>query len=376
MSRIGVLPLLAAALLAGAGESGAGGRPPTPVYVEPVVERAVAPSIAAIGSLAARARVRIAAREEGLVDEVLVDEAAAVASGEVLVRLDARRIDAAIAEREGDLATARAEIVRAEAERERAAIDAEAAAEGVANEYQSELDAARAAASEQVAAAALSAAEARTAAIEGALSLLRIRREDTTVAAPVDGRVIERHVEPGDWVRPGDVLLTVAVLDPLEVEVDLPERVWPGVRAHADVLDVTVRTDGSRHRGERVRVVPEVDGRTRTFRVLADIPDPAGNLAPGLTVRVAVPTEERRRRMLVAKAAVIETAGGAVVWKLGDGEGGGTVGIQVPVEVLFPVGGRVAVVADGLAVGDQVIVEGNERLRPGTPVRPVESGER
>jgi RND family efflux transporter MFP subunit len=195
--------------------------------------------------------------------------------------------------------------------------------------------------------------------------LLQARFDDTTIAAPFDGYVVERHVEPGEWVRPGDVIVTLVSAGTIEVWLEIPERFAGDVAQATTPITVEVPAVGQSIAVRQSKRVPQMDPRARTFFVVVELSDHAGLFTPGMAVSAWVPVGPRSTQLTVPGDAVIRDAAGAIVYKVHQDSSGGHAA-RVPVRVLFEVAGKVAVVAQDLRPNDYVVTEGNERLLPGT----------
>jgi multidrug efflux system membrane fusion protein len=354
-----------------AGGPRGGGRPPSVVIVKPALEKTVVENLTVTGTLRAVRRAEVAARESGAVDAIAVDEGDLVEKDAVLARLDGRRLEAQVQEAEADLTAAVAERAQRQAEWERAISDEKMMRElwdeqAVAErEY---LDSVR----------GLKVAEARAdasgKAIDAAtkrLDLLKVRRGDLEVRAPFGGRVVVRHVEPGEWLREGDPVATILSTMEAEAWLQVPERHAMKLRETAPEavvlrvpgMDVPIRAD-------RLQVVPDINGRSRLFVLVAHIPDPDNQLTPGLSVEASVPLGKAQPQMVVSTDAIMRGFAGTHVFvprKTGDGP---PLAVRVPVVVLFERRGEAILAPGALEPGTPVIVEGNERLFPNTPVDP------
>jgi RND family efflux transporter MFP subunit len=218
-----------------------------------------------------------------------------------------------------------------------------------------------------VARARLTAPERERTQIESQRRLLQVRLDDTTIAAPFDGYVVERHVEPGEWVRPGDVIVTLVSAGTIEVWLEIPERFAGDVAQATTPITVEVAAVGQSIAVRQGKRVPQMDPRARTFFVVVEVSDHAGLLTPGMAVSAWVPVGPRSTQLTVPGNAVIRDAASAIVYKVYQGGSGGHA-VRVPVRVLFQTADKVAVVTEDLSPNDHVVIEGNERLLPGTKV--------
>ncbi|QEF99163.1 Multidrug resistance protein MdtA precursor [Stieleria maiorica] len=315
---------------------------------------------AVTGSLRAVSRGDVAALESGRLVELKVREGDVIQQGQLIATVDARRLLAEHAAAEADKRVAEAELKRNRATAKRAAADlarGEALIEQNAISRQ-ELDSFRAAA--DVAVAEIEAAERTIQRIEETIRLLAVRLSDTTVTAPYDASVVARHVEPGDWVQPGDKLLTIVSTGPIEAWLEVPERF--AVAIHQNPDDVVIRS-ASLNRTFHIlksRRLSDVNPRVRTSPFIATIENPDGLLAPGMSVEGWVPSGQSGEFLTVPKDAVVRRDGQPSVFTV-DADRKAE---MIAVRVLFETTDRVAIATARLTEGSSVIVEGNERLMP------------
>jgi RND family efflux transporter MFP subunit len=330
------------------------------------------------GSLQAVSRASVATQEAGLIEAVLVDEGDSIAAGQIIARLDARRLSAQLEEARAERANILALVAQREAELEFARFDRDRVASAHQQGAATAREVSETETSLGVRTAQLDAARKQVDSIERRVELLEIRLEDMTVRAPFDSRVVLRHIEPGEWIEPGQPLVTLISTGLIEARLEVPERFAESLlHGGENQLYVELSTDGRSLPSIRVRPVPDIDPRARTFQVFVTLSNDAGDLAPGMSVSAWVPTSDKRLALLAPKDAVVRDGKNAYVYRVTEGET--ATAQQSPVTVLFSSGNQLAIDAgSGLAPGDRVIVEGNERLMPGAPVtlaslRPVSS---
>ncbi len=354
-----------------AGGPGGGGFPPSTVIIKPAEKRKVVEILEVTGSLRAVRRSEVAALESSAISALEVDEGDRVKKGQLIARLDPRRLEAQIQEARATLTAARAELAQREAESERAVLDEEmmrdlwddrAVAE---REY---LDSLR---EMKVAEARANAAHEAIAAAEKRLELLEVRQGDLEVKAPFDGQVVERHAELGEWLSEGSPVVTLISTGEVEAWLQLPERHVGLLReASPDAVELTIAGHRGAIQADRLSLVPDVDGRSRRFNLIAHIPDPDNVLTPGASVRASVPLGHPEERLVVASDAVMQGFDGNYVWITEPAGEGPPMPKKVPVEIAFERDGQAVLAGTTLDAGAPVIVEGNERLFPGTPLDP------
>jgi RND family efflux transporter MFP subunit len=192
-----------------------------------------------------------------------------------------------------------------------------------------------------------------------------------TIRAPFDGVIIARHTELGQWIGEGNAVAEMLATSVFEAWLDVPQRHVQAVSRRGLVVPVRVEAVERTYQAGGARVIREVDPLARTFSLVMRIEDDDQVLSPGMSVIALLPIGEMVDQLTLHKDAVMRNESGAFVYAVRSGEGGEQAA-AVAVNVLFEIEDRVVVRCDELAPGDRVIVEGNERLRPGAAVRIVE----
>lgn len=320
-------------------------RPPALVSVAAVESGTVKQRWSYLGRVRAAARAEVAAGAEGTVTRLSVREGAAITKGQTLLEVDpalaAAERDVAgaeVAQTEERLAQARRDLARVSGLSERAVSRAEVErAQSSVTTLEGELKSRQA-------------AERRARA-----QFLR-----QLVRAPFDGVVAQRLVDPGDWVDVGTPVLELVSTDApdilVDVSADLLGALEVGMPVQVAGQDVVAGTVAA--------FVPVLDPIARTARVRVVADSPPVWLRAGATVSIAFNVAAREGGVVVPRDAVIETQTGARLVKVVDAKAE-----TVTVRVLARATERLLVDGDGLEVGDTVVIRGNERLRPGQPVK-------
>lgn len=214
-------------------------------------------------------------------------------------------------------------------------------------------------------------AAARVAVQEQEIAGLEDRLDKYTVKAPFDGFVVTEMTEAGAWLQQGMAVAEIVAIDPIEVEVYVPESNIAHVRVGRPVI---VQADAWPDRpfpGEVVRIVPLADERARTFPVRVRIPNPMEDghheILPGMLAHVELPTGPSREMLMVHKDALQLGGEQTAVMKIVEGKA-----VSVPVTTGPSLESWIAVTPLGdatLTAGEAVIARGNERLRGGQPVK-------
>lgn len=337
----------------------------TPVHVASVKSQQMQARHKVTGSLQAVARGNLAALEPGRLVELSVREGEQVVQGEVVARIDARRLQAQKAEAEAELEVARAELDSQRAIAKRAAADLARTSQLIRQSAisQQEVDAVEAEA--LVAKANVLSSQRRIERLNQSLRLIEVRLSDTEIRAPYDAQVVQRHVELGDWVQAGESLLTLISTGPIEAWLDVPERYIGDLAAFGEQVVVRSRATNQDAKVLSVRRVADVNRRVRTLSLVVTIENSDGLLVPGMSVDGWIALSARNPQITVPRDAIIRSGAEAYVFRLGrDGTAE-----RVPVEILFEATEGVAIGNSLLQPQDSIIVEGNERLIPGQQVR-------
>lgn len=355
------LPLLAVLALA-AGSLPAAAQQPALVVTDPVVEESMVQTVPVLGRLVSRQISQIAARVEGPIEEVLVDVGSRVETGDPLVILDTGRLGLAMDLASADVADHEASLSAAQSEQSRAQQDLNRLANlrSSAAFNQASYD------SQSMIAAAASAATRRAQALldraNASLEQAQVDFGDATITAPFPGVVAERLVAAGDYVGTGQGVIRLVNDRDLELEAEVPTERLLGIAPGIEVRFVL--DDGTEHSAVVRAVVPEENPLTRTRRVrfVPTFGEVLKPLAANQSATVQVPVGEQQSVVTVAKDAVIATPQGTIVYVVA----GGVAELR-PVQLGDAIGDRYRIMF-GLAVGDQAVVRGNERLMPGQPV--------
>ena len=386
--------------------------PPTAVVVAEVEQRTVPIYSEFVGQTRASETVELRARVEGVLEKIYFREGTAVQKGALLFSIDRRPFEAALqsakailAKAESDLAQARqrTDVIQAQAQladaeavlsktdqdlrrieplaREKAVTELELdAAIAARKSAQANVDAKRANLTNleasvkytiERAAAEVSAAKARIIQAELNLSYCQIY-------SPITGIIGFKNVDVGNLVGRGDatLLATISSSYPLLVDFNLSEVEYlnltdPGTigKNRADRKIELILSDNTQHPFEgSLKVVDRtVDPQTGTMKVEVSFPNPGSYLRPGQFARVRIAVAERENAILVPQRAIQELQGAKTVM---------VVDAQNKVALrTVSVGDRsdtYFIVLDGLNAGERVIVEGMQKVRPGSVVNPTE----
>lgn len=367
-------PLLLTALLAACGQGGSGNAqtpgaapPPPEVGVVTVTLGEVGLFDELPGRLEASRVAQVRARAAGIVQQRLFREGTDVRAGQPLFRIDAAPYQAAVASAQAAVARAQANLGQAKslAERYKPLVEANAISK---QEYAN-------------AVAGQKSAEAEVAAGNAAVQTAKINLNYASVVAPISGRIGRALVTEGALVGQGEAtpLAMIQQINPMYVNFTQPASDALRLRRAFEqgqlkrsgsqgALVHVLLEDGSEHPqpGRLLFSDLTVDPTTGQLTLRAEVPNPNGSLLPGLYVRVRLEQAKAGNAVLLPQQAVTRSnQGDSVMVVAPDGK-------AAPRSVkVGSAQGTSWVILDGLKAGEQVIVDGFQKLRPGAPVKPV-----
>ena len=369
MKRIVFASFAVAALAAGCSQTAAQQGPPPPpqVTVASVVERDVTEWDEFTGRLQAVDSVEVRPRVSGLVSAVRFDEGAIVRRGDLLFQIDPRPFQA-------EVDRLRAELNRAKATNQRATSELQTAERlRTENAMAKEEHDRRAAFAQE--------STAQIAAVEAALRAAELNLEFTQVTSPISGRVGRAIVTEGNLVSsgPGEatLLTTVVSLDPVYAYFDADEQVFLKYSAagqsargrHGAELPIRMalaNDDGFPRLGHLDFLDNQLNNATGTIRARAVFRNTDGQLTPGLFVRLRLAGTRSYHGLLIQDRAVGTDLSKKFVYVVGPKND-----VQYRTVTLGPLVDGLRVVRSGIEVGESVIVNGLQRVRPGVQVTPV-----
>lgn len=331
-----------------------------------VQERAVEQTFEWLATLDGSTNAEIRPRVEGYVRSVAYQEGSVVQEGALLFVLDDRPLAAALLKARGDYQTAVAQLdkARADVARYRPLV----AARAISRE---ELD--NALASEQIAAASVVAAR-------GVLQNATLNLQWAEVRSPIAGIAGIAQTRVGTLVTPSMVLTTVSTVDPIRASFAISEAEY---LRYAEALNHVndpryesrrylelVLLDDRVHpeQARRIIVGREFDPTTGTLQIQALFPNPGNILRPGLFAKVRVHSGAQTQAVLVPQCAVRELQGTFQVYVVADDGRAEVRRVQLGRRLDDQ---RAYLVSAGLRPGERVVIEGQERVRPGEPVQPI-----
>ncbi|HMO50938.1 MAG TPA: efflux RND transporter periplasmic adaptor subunit [Kiritimatiellia bacterium] len=326
-------------LLAGCGRPPPTGGPPSEfsvlAVVAPVAEEPLRATLQVVGTLRAPHDIEIVSEISATVRDVLFIEGEDVAAGQLLVRLDDVKLQARATE-----ASARFRLARTNLERRRELLASQTISQQEFDQAEAEFDAA-----------------------EALMKLAEREKQDAQILAPFAGKIGERRVSPGQWLTPGAPVTRLVQTDPMELEFRMPERHVDKIVMGQTVFIRAVGLPGAALEGQTFFMDPVVDETSRTVLVKARLANPDSRLKPGMFGQVDVVIAERERALILPDAAIRFRGDQAYVVVVNEEQRAEfrdvTVGHRMEER---------AEITAGLVAGERIVVEGFQKMGPGTAI--------
>jgi RND family efflux transporter MFP subunit len=356
---------------AAAGRGGGRGRGSAmAVEVGTASRRELVDYITVVGNLIGEATVDVVPRVAGRLDSVQVQLGDRVTRGQQVAKVEDREIreqvnqseanievnKATVLARENDLRVAESALERARTSFERGLISKQGLEDAEAR-YNS-------------AVSQVTVAKAQLTSTQARLDELKINLANTVLAAPMDGVVSKRNLDPGAFAGTNTVVVSLVDIGTVRLVANLVERdfkrVEPGGQA-------TVEVDafpGERFVGRVSRVAPVFDPATRTATMEIEVPNPGFRLKPGMYARVRLTADRKPNALAVPRNAVVDVSNRRGVYLLDN-----DVARFQPVETGLSDGDYIEVVS-GLDEGARLVTVGALALRDGDRVSVIGAGNR
>ena len=336
--------------------------PAPSVSVATVVSRQISDSDEFTGRFEAVERVEIRPRVTGYISSVNFVQGREVSRGDVLFVIDPRPYEADLKRAQAQLEQARSQLTLATSEQDRA--NKLLAAHAISRE---ELESRE---------SALEQAHANVSGAQAAVDSAQLNMTFTRVTAPITGVVSRAEITAGNLVTSGQTLLTTVVsVDPIYVSFQGDEqgflnfmnfaRKGSDAEASHPVFVGLANEEGYPHQGAIAFVDNEIDGATGTVRARGRLDNHNREFTPGMFARVKVVGAKTFPALLVNESAVGTDQGLKYVLRVGSDNT-----IEYRQVQLGPVVDGLRVVREGLNVGDTIVVNGLQHVRPGMTITP------
>ncbi|MBK8751462.1 MAG: efflux RND transporter periplasmic adaptor subunit [Candidatus Competibacteraceae bacterium] len=308
--------------------------PPMPVKTAAVSRETLNIEVTAVGTLRADETVMIRPEIAGRVVTLHFKEGQAVSEGDPLVTLDQGEYQAQLAG-----STAQVGLEEISYRRLQDLQRKNLSSPQILDETKARLDAARA-----------------------TQTLTQVRLDKTVIRAPFAGTVGLRLVSPGAYVKAGDDIANLESLGAMKLDFRVPETYLARL-ATGQIL--TVRVDAwpdQGFEGTTYAIDPAVDPETRTVLLRARLPNKGNKLRPGLFARVNLVLERRENALIAPEQAIVPLGQTPFVYRVVEGKA-----VMTPVKLGLRRPGKVEIL-EGLKAGDQVVTDGQLKIRDGAAV--------
>ena len=324
------------------------------VVAEHPKRQTVVPKIRFSGTLQPIWQADVAAKVDGRIERVLVQEGQAVAAGDDLVVLEQRDMSAAYLAAEGVYVDAQTNLEKTSLDLERyekLLLDGAVSQESVDN-----LRFARAN------------AEAKLDAAKGALDAAQSKLGGTTVSTPRAGIIQKRYYQEGYYAKVGTALFNIADISTLLAKIDVPEGYIASVAlgGTVDFMIPSMAGDDKSARGTITRVAPVADSASRTFEAEVSIDNRDGRLKGGVYADAVITTKAKENMLTVPFSAIVMRDDQRTVYVVED-----ETAVRRVVTTGY-IGDDLVEILGGVTENDLVIAGGQNKLREGSKVKVVD----
>ncbi len=201
------------------------------------------------------------------------------------------------------------------------------------------------------------------------LELARLKKKKSVLMAPFDGVILKKKIDLGSWVAPGVELCLLGSEKDLYIKAPVSENLFRFARK-GDRVAVEVKALGQEYTGILDGAMPEADPQTKTVFVKVRMPRIEEALL-NMSATVFLPAGEKKEMILVPRDALVNFNGQDMVFTVQDGKAA-----PMPISIISYVEAYAGVEKGALKDGMFVVVDGNERLRPGQAVTVIDQAER
>ena len=334
-----------------------------PVVAAPVQRRDVPIYLDGLGNVAAFYTVTLRSQVDGRLDKVLFREGQQVRKGELLAQIDPRPFQNQLRQAQGALVRDQAQLAAAKVNFDRFR---QLAAKKLIPQQQADDQA-----------ALVGQLEGTVAVDEAAIASAKLNLDYCSIRSPIDGVTGVRIVDPGNLVHASDAngLVVLTQLDPITVLFSLPQDDLARVMEQLEQNILTVEAwsrDGAQKlaAGQLALVDNQINANTATMRLKAVFPNPQKLLWPNQFVKARLLLTTRKNALVVPATVPQRGPDGLFAYVIQPDQ---TVQPR-NIEVEHPEGDLV-ILAKGLDEGEQVVVDGQNQLRPGAKVAPRQAGQ-
>lgn len=196
------------------------------------------------------------------------------------------------------------------------------------------------------------------------LEIFRLKKMKSSIRAPFDGMVLEKKIDIGGWIATQGIICSIGAIDNMFVQLPVSEKILMLIKK-GDVMDVTINSLGKKVKGEFTGIRPRADSKTKNVFLKIKIPVIL-DLVENMSVIVDIPVGKAELLNIIPRDALVKFKGKDYVYTLAEDKA-----VMLPAEIVSFIGVNAAVRNQPIKVGMDLIVDGNERLKPGQSVEVV-----
>jgi membrane fusion protein, multidrug efflux system len=321
------------------------GLPPATVSTMLVETSAWQPKLSSVGNVRAFRGVELSTEIGGLVQNVSIRSGMDVKEGELLIKLN----DASDVAQLNSL-KALADLAQVINERDRQQLEIQAISKNVFDTSKAD-------------------AKSKQAQVEQQTALVAKKN----LKAPFSGRVGIVMINPGQFVNPGDKLLTLQTLDPIFVDFNLPQSNAEQIQVGQEIVVTTDAFKGAGFTGKITAISPKVDTSTRNIQIEAQLANPDKKILPGMFANVNIKLGDQMKMLTLPQTAVTYNPYGSTVFIAKptgkkDKQGKPALEAQQVFVTTGPTRGDQVAILKGVDEGATVVTSGQLKLKNGTPL--------
>jgi membrane fusion protein (multidrug efflux system) len=321
------------------------GLPPATVSTMVVETTAWQPKLSSVGNVRAFRGVDLSTEIGGLVQTVPIKSGMDVKEGELLIKLN----DASDVAQFNSL-KAQADLAKVINERDKQQLAIQAISKNVFDTSKAD-------------------AKSKQAQVEQQTALVAKKN----LKAPFSGRVGIVMINPGQFVNPGDKLLTLQTLDPIFVDFNLPQSNAEQIQVGQEIVVTTDAFKDASFRGKITAVSPKVDTNTRNIQIEAQLANPDKKILPGMFANVNIKLGDEVKLLTLPQTAVTYNPYGSTIFIAKptgkkDKQGKPALEAQQVFVTTGPTRGDQVAILKGVEEGATVVTSGQLKLKNGTPL--------
>jgi len=196
------------------------------------------------------------------------------------------------------------------------------------------------------------------------LDELLVQKKQKTIKAPFDGVIVEKHIEIAEWLSSGKTVFTVVNTSSVDLMFNLPTSYVYKLDKN---IEYSIKLGEKELKSKLYAAIAKGNVRTRTFPVKFKADVKNSFIYDGMEVKISLPRAKKITSLIVPRDAVIKRFGQNVLFVDNDSKA-----LMLPAKIVGYDKNNVAVEAQGLSEGADVVVKGNERIFPNQPIKSLD----